>query len=293
MPETKPKIDRLPPQNLEAEASVLGGIMIDTDAIIKVADILLHEDFYDRKHELIFEAMLELYEDRSSIDALTVSNKLEEKKLLQKAGGLSYLTSIVNSTPSAAHVAHYAKIVQRKGTLRKLINASTEITASAYNETEDVDVLMDTAEQKLFGVSQKYLKQNFIPITDVLHETFDRIDELHKERGKLRGVPTGFTDLDRLLGGLQKSDLVILAARPSMGKTSLALDIMRHVGVNEKIPVGIFSPQMSKDQLLDRLLFSEANVDLWKMRTGRLADDSEHNDFERIGHAMGRLADAP
>ena len=293
MPETKPKIDRLPPQNLEAEASVLGGIMIDTDAIIKVADILLPEDFYDRKHELIFEAMLELYEDRSSIDALTVSNKLEEKKLLQKAGGLSYLTSIVNSTPSAAHVAHYAKIVQRKGTLRKLINASTEITASAYNETEDVDVLMDTAEQKLFGVSQKYLKQNFIPITDVLHETFDRIDELHKERGKLRGVPTGFTDLDRLLGGLQKSDLVILAARPSMGKTSLALDIMRHVGVNEKIPVGIFSLEMSKDQLVDRLLASEANVDLWKMRTGRLSDEGPDNDFERIGHAMGRLSDAP
>ena len=293
MPETKPKIDRLPPQNLEAEASVLGGIMIDTDAIIKVADILLPEDFYDRKHELIFEAMLELYEDRSSIDALTVSNKLEEKKLLQKAGGLSYLTSIVNSTPSAAHVAHYAKIVQRKGTLRKLINASTEITASAYNETEDVDVLMDTAEQKLFGVSQKYLKQNFIPITDVLHETFDRIDELHKESGKLRGVPTGFTDLDRLLGGLQKSDLVILAARPSMGKTSLALDIMRHVGVNEKIPVGIFSLEMSKDQLVDRLLASEANVDLWKMRTGRLSDEGPDNDFERIGHAMGRLSDAP
>lgn len=293
MAETKPRIDRLPPQNLEAEASVLGGIMLDPDAIIKVADLLLPEDFYDRRHQIVYETMLELYEDRSSIDVLTVSNKLEEKKLLTQAGGTSHLTSLVNATPSAAHVAHYAKIVQRKGTLRKLIGATAEITASAYGEAEDIDLLMDTAEQKLFGVSQKYLKQNFIPITQVLHETFDRIDELHKERGKLRGVPTGFSDLDHLLGGLQKSDLVILAARPSMGKTSMALDIMRHVGVTEKVPVGIFSLEMSKDQLVDRLLAAEANVDLWKMRTGRLSDEGPDNDFERIGHAMGRLSDAP
>ena len=153
--------------------------------------------------------------------------------------------------------------------------------------------MLDLAEQKLFGVSQKYLKQNFIPLSLALHDTFDRIDELHKERGKLRGIPTGFSDLDNLLGGLQKSDLIILAARPSMGKTSLALDIVRHVGVRAKIPVGIFSLEMSKDQLVDRLLASEADVDLWRMRTGRLSDEGENNDFERIGHAMGRLADAP
>lgn len=301
MPDTKTplspspagKIDRLPPQNLDAEISVLGGIMLDRDAIIKVADQLASEDFYDRRNQLIFETMLDLYDDRSSIDVLTVSNRLEEKSSLENAGGMGYLTSLINSTPNAAHVAHYAKIVQRKGTLRKLIQASTEILSASYGDVEDMDMLLDTAEQRLFGVSQKYLKQNFIPITQVLHETFDRIDELHKERGKLRGIPTGFSDLDNLLGGLQKSDLVILAARPSMGKTSMALDIVRQVGVKEKIPVGVFSLEMSKDQLVDRLLASEANVDLWKMRTGRLSDEGTDNDFERIGHAMGRLADAP
>ncbi|MDP3741636.1 MAG: replicative DNA helicase [bacterium] len=293
MSENKPQIDRLPPQNLEAEGSVLGGIMLDRDAIIKVADTLTPDDFYDRRNQQIFETMLELYEDRMSIDLLTVSNKLEEKGLLQAIGAMSYLTSLVNSTPSSAHVVHYAKIVQKKGTLRKLIHASSDIITSAYGDIEDVDTLLDVAEQKLFGVSQKYLKQNFIPLSAVLHETFDRIDELHKEHGKLRGVATGFFDLDRLLGGLQKSDLVILAARPSMGKTSLALDIVRHVGVKAKIPVGIFSLEMSKDQLVDRLLASEADVDMWRMRTGRLSDEGENNDFERIGHAMGRLADAP
>ena len=287
------KIDRLPPQNLEAESSVLGGLMLDRDAIIKVADQVLAEDFYDRKHQLIFEAILDLYDDRSSIDVLTVSNRLQEKGVLEKAGGASYLASLVNSTPNAAHVAHYAKIVQRKGTLRKLIAASSDIIQASYSDVEDIDQLLDTAEQRLFGVSQKYLKQNFVPLTSILHETFDRIDELHKERGKLRGVPTGFGDMDNLLGGLQKSDLVILAARPSMGKTSLALDIVRHVGVTEKIPVGVFSLEMSKDQLVDRLLASEANVDLWKMRTGRLSDGGPDNDFERIGHAMGRLSEAP
>ena len=242
---------------------------------------------------MIFEVMMELYENRSSIDVLTVSNRLEEKGLMEQVGGMGYLTSLVNSTPTAAHVLHYSKIVQKKGTLRKLIHASSDIVSAAYGEAEDVDALLDTAEQKLFGVSQKYLKQNFIPLSDVLHETFDRIDELHKVRGKLRGLATGFVELDKYLGGLQKSDLIILAARPSMGKTSLALDIVRHVGVKEKVPVGVFSLEMSKDQLVDRLLAAEADVDLWRMRTGRLADDSEHNDFERIGHAMGRLADAP
>ncbi len=289
----KSQIDRLPPQNLEAEASVLGGVMLDRDAIIKIADLITAEDFYERKNQLIFEVMLELYESRASIDVLTVSNRLAEKSSFEQTGGMSYLTSLVNNTPSAAHVTHYAKIVQRKATLRKLIHAASDILNSSYDEAEDIDVLLDSAEQKLFGVSQRYLKQNFIPLTQVLHETFDRIDELHKERGKLRGLATGFTDLDNLLGGLQKSDLVIIAARPSMGKTSLALDIIRHAGVKSKIPVGIFSLEMSKDQLVDRLLASEADVDLWRMRTGRLSDEGEDNDFERIGHAMGRLSDAP
>lgn len=290
--QTKTNLTRVPPQNLEAEASVLGGVMLDRDAIVKIADTLFAEDFYDYRHQVIYEVMLELYENNESIDVLTVSNKLGERDQLEQVGGISYLTSLVNNTPSAAHVLHYSKIVRRKGTLRKLIHAAGEITTSAYDEDGDVDLLLDNAEQKLFGVSQKYLRQNFTPITEVLHETFDRIDELHKDRGKLRGVATGFTDLDRKLGGLQKSDLVILAARPSMGKTSMALDIVRHIGVREKLPVGIFSLEMSKDQLVDRLLSAEADVDLWKMRTGRLSDEGEGNDFERIGHAMGRLSES-
>lgn len=284
---------RLPPQALEAEASVLGGLMLDPNAIIKVSDTLTPDDFYETRHREIYETMLELFEARSSIDVLTVSNRLEEKGRFEQIGGLTYLTTLVNNTPTAAHIVHYAKIIQRKSTLRKLIYVSSEILKSAYEEVEDVDQLLDLAEQKLFGISQKYLKENFIPIKQALHETFERIDELHRERGKLRGTPTGFTDLDNLLGGLQKSDLVVLAARPSMGKTSLALDILRHVAVREKIPAGVFSLEMSKDQLVDRLLAAESDVDLWRMRTGRLSDEGENNDFERIAHGMGRLSEAP
>lgn len=286
-------MDRLPPQNLEAESSVLGALMIDKDAIIKIADVLHSEDFYDEKNKTIFLAMLELYEKSQSIDILTVSNLLDEQKKLEFVGGSSYLASLVNSVPTAAHVAHYASIVRRKGTLRRLISAANDIVGLGYKEEDDIETVLDQAEQKLFGVSQKFMKQNFIPLTQVLHETFDRLDDLHKNKGQLRGIPTGYVDLDKTLGGLQKSDLVILAARPSMGKTSLALDIARHVAVNRKIGVGIFSLEMSKDQLVDRLLSSESEVNLWKLRTGNLSEDGPNNDFQRIGEAMGRLSEAP
>ena len=287
------QIDRLPPQNLEAEASVLGSLMIDKDAVIKIADILHSDDFYDERNKAIYLVMLELYEKSISIDILTVSNLLDEQKKLDFIGGSSYLASLVNSVPTAAHITHYASIVRRKGTLRRLIHASNEITNMGFKEDGDIENILDTAEQKLFGVSQKFLKQNFIPITQVLHETFDRLDDLHKNKGKLRGIATGYIDLDNLLGGLQKSDLVILAARPSMGKTSLALDIARNVAVNSKMGVGLFSLEMSKDQLVDRLLSSEADVNLWKLRTGHLSDEGPNNDFSRIGEAMGRLSEAP
>ena len=286
-------LNRLPPQNLEAEQSVLGSLMLDRDAIIKIADTLSAEDFYDEKHAVIHRAVLRLFDERSSIDILTVANKLDEAASLEKIGGMTYLTTLVNSVPSAAHVLHYAKIVRHKGTLRRLISQAAEIQSLGFREDADLETLLDQAEQKLFSVSQKYLKQNFVPLSEILHETFDRIDELHREKGKLRGLPTGFGDLDNKLGGLQKSDLVILAARPSMGKTSLALDVIRHVAVGKKKPVAIFSLEMSKDQLVDRLLAAEAEVDLWKMRTGRLNDIGPENDFERIGHALGRLSEAP
>lgn len=284
--------NRIPPQNLEAEQSVLGSLLLDKDGVIKIADILSAEDFYDEKNALIYRCILRLYDERSPIDILTVSAQLRDAQSLDIVGGVSYLTTLVNMVPSAAHVLHYAQIVRKKGTLRRLIGQANDIISLSYDEEGDLETMLDKAEQKLFSVSQKYLKQNFVPLSDVLHETFDRLDELHREKGKLRGVPTGFVDLDNKLGGLQKSDLIILAARPSMGKTSLALDIVRQVAMNEKKSVGIFSLEMSKDQLVDRILAAEAEVDLWKMRTGKLNDLGPDNDFERIGHALGRLSEA-
>lgn len=281
---------RIPPQQLEAEQAVLGSLMIDRDAVIKIADTLVPEDFYADKHRYVYDAMLTLYQRHDPIDILALSNLLQERNQLDSIGGRSFLVSLSNAVPTAANVVQYSSIVQKKATLRRLLEAAGAMVQMGYQDTEDVSALLDNAERSLFNVSQRYLKQNFINIRDVLDQAFDRIDELHHEAGKLRGVPTGFTKLDSLLGGLQKSDLVILAARPSIGKTSLALDIARNVAVKTKLPVGLFSLEMSKEQLVDRLLVAQANVDLWKMRTGRLKDD---DDFQRIGHAMGVLADAP
>lgn len=280
---------RMPPQNLEAEVSVLGSLMLDRDAIIKVADLIIPDDFYEKKNQIVYEAIVSLFAKNTPIDILTVTNTLEEKKQLDAIGGSSYLAGLVNAVPSAGNVVHYATIVRKKGTLRRLIGTAGEITNLAFEEDNDIETTLDEAEQKLFSVSQKHLKQNFIPINSVLTATFERIDELHRDQGKLRGLATGFLDLDQRLGGLQKSDLVILAARPSMGKTSMALDIIRHVGVNLKVPVGIFSLEMSKDQLVDRLLSAQSDVNLFKIRTGHLSDE----DFEKIGEAMGVLSEAP
>ena len=283
---------KIPPQNIEMEQSLLGSLLIDKDAIIKVADIITADDFYKDTHRFIFEAIKELYEKREPIDLLSLGSRLEEKKWLETVGGRGYLTSLANTVPTSSHVTHYAKVVQNKATLRRLIKSASEITELGYQESQEIDQLLDKAEQSLFAVSQKYLKRTFIPITDVLTEAFDRIDELHRQSGKLRGVPTYFNDLDNILAGLQKSDLIILAARPSVGKTTLALDIARRVAVKGKEPVGIFSLEMSKEQLVDRLLCAEAGVDLWKMRTGRLTDQGENDDFSRINHAMGVLSEA-
>jgi replicative DNA helicase len=282
-------LDRLPPQNLEAETALLGCLMLDKDAIIKVADTIISDDFYDLRHRLIYQAIVSLFEKSVSIDVLTVANILEEKKEMDRVGGSGYLATLVNSVPSAAHAEYYANIVRKKGTLRRLISSASEITNLAFSEDGEIENILDEAEQKLFGVSQKHLKQNFVPISNVLHETFERIDELHRSAGKLRGLPTGFIEMDKKLGGFQKSDLIILAARPSMGKTTLALDIMRYVAVHTKTPVGIFSLEMSKDQLVDKLLSAESQVDFWKIRTGQLNE----KDFEALGDAMGSLSEAP
>jgi len=284
---------RVPPQNIEAEMSVLGSLMLDKNAIIKIADLVKAEDYYKDANRLIYETMLELYEEREPIDVLSLSNKLEEKKQLESVGGSSYLTELVNSVPTASNVVHYAKVVQKKSLLRKLITAASDIVELGYQEAEDVEKVLDEAEQKLFKVSQKYVKADFIPIKTHLEAAFNRIDELHKGDRDIRGVPTGFYDLDNILAGLQKSDLVILAARPSIGKTALALDIARNVAVKNKTPVGIFSLEMSSDQLIDRMLAAESKVDAWRIRTGKMRSSGEEDDFQKIGEAMGVLSEAP
>lgn len=283
-------IEKLPPQNLEAEQSVLGSLLIDKNAIIKIADIIKPDDFYKDIHGMILEAMVDLYEKREPIDVLSLTNELNGKKQLETIGGRSYLATLANAVPTASHVVNYAQIVQKKATLRRLLNVASDITLLAYNEEEKIEEILDKAEQNIFGVSQKYLKQNFVPIKSILTDAFDRIDELHRESGKLRGIPTGFTALDNILAGLQKSDLIVLAARPSVGKTTLALDIARQVAIRSKTAVGIFSLEMSKEQLIDRFLCAEASVDLWRMRTGKLSEDE---DFTNIGNAMGVLSEAP
>ncbi|PJB15736.1 replicative DNA helicase [Candidatus Falkowbacteria bacterium CG_4_9_14_3_um_filter_38_19] len=293
MAENKSPITKLPPQNLEAESSLLGCLLIDKDAVIKVVDIIRPEDFYKDANGIIFSAMRELYIHHEPIDILTLTNKLEEKNQLEAIGGRTYLAELANSVATSSHIVYYANIVQRKATLRRLLTTAAEISELGYQEDEEIEKILDIAEQKLFGVSQKYLKNVFLPIDNLLTEAFDRIDELHKQSGKLRGLPTGFPDLDGLLAGLQKSDLVILASRPSVGKTSLALDIARQSAIRSKVAIGIFSLEMSKEQLVDRMLCAQAGVSLWRMRTGRLSDREEDNDFARIGEAMGQLSEAP
>lgn len=285
--------NKLPPQNLEAEQSVLGSLMIDKNAIIRIADMINPDDFYKNAHGKIFSTMLYLYEHHEPIDLLSLSNRLTETEELEQIGGQEYLASLSNTVPTAANVVHYAKIVEKKSILRKLIDNASQVVASAYNEIEEVDAILDNAEQKIFAVSQKHVRQDFTPIKPVLEEAFDRIDELHKNKGKLRGTPTGFSDLDNILAGFQKSNLIILGARPSVGKSSLALDIARHAATKEKVSVGIFSLEMSKDEMIDRLICAEANIDLWKLRTGKLSSTGENDDFSRIGHAMGILSESP
>lgn len=281
---------KLPPQNIEAEQSLIGSLLIDKDAVIKIADMVTGDDFYQTAHSYIYETILELYERKEAIDILSLTSRLDEKGRLDIVGGRSYIINLTNQVPSAAHIESYAKIIQKKATLRRLITAASNILELGYEEEREVSDVLDKSEQSIFAVSQKFLKEKFTHIKETLAGAFDRIDELHREKGKLRGLATGFTELDNLLGGLQKSDLIILAARPSVGKTALAMDIARNAAVRYKKSVGVFSLEMSKEQLVDRLISAEAGVDMWKMRTGRLSEAGD--DFPRIGHAMSELAES-
>ncbi len=283
--------EKIPPHNIEAEQSMLGALLIDKDAIIRVADTVKPNDFYKANHSMIFEAMLDLYEKRDPIDLLSLGNRLDEKKNLEQIGGRSYLIGLANIVPTSSNVFHYATIIQKKATLRRLQTAASQIVELSYTD-DDIEQVLDKAEERVFAVSQKLNKQVFTPLKTILGEAFERIDEIHKEKGKIRGLPTGFSSLDNLLAGLQKSDLIVIAARPSVGKTSFALDLARKMAIHRKSSVGIFSLEMSKEQLVDRLICAEAGVDLWKMRTGRLSDKGEGDDFVRIGHAMNTLSEA-
>jgi len=292
MPETK-IAEKIPPQNLETEQSFLGSLLIDKDAMIRVADLISDNDFYSDSHGIIYETIKELFSQHQPVDIISLTNRLSEKNKLENVGGRSYLAHLSNVTATSSHIVTYANIIQKKATLRRLISAASEISRLGYDEEAEVDKILDQAEQTLFSVSQKHLRQAFTSVDKLLNDAFERIDELHKQSGRLRGIPTGFTDLDALLSGFQKSDLIILAARPSVGKTSFALDIARQAAVKHKAGVGIFSLEMSKEQLIDRMLCAQANVSLWKMRTGKLNDTETDNDFARIGEAMGQLSESP
>lgn len=283
---------RVPPHSYEAEQSVLGSLLIDKDALIRVADFLEPADFYKDVHGAIYTSMIDLYQASEPIDVLSVINRLREKQQLVSIGGEAGVAHLATVVPTAGNIMHYARIVKKTATLRRLISAASEISEIGFAEEEEIDVALDRAEQALFSVSQDHKQYSFTKVSEALEEAFERIDKLHKGEHDLRGVTTGFSSLDNKLAGWQKSDLVILAARPSVGKTSLALDFARYAALNGT-PVGLFSLEMSKEQLVDRMLAAHAHVDLWRLRTGKLQTHGEYDDFSRIGHAMGELSNTP
>ncbi len=280
------KPDYVPPHSLEAEKSTLGSLFVDKDAIIKISDFLKPEDFYHDAHRNIYEAILTLYDKRTPIDLVTLTNALEKKKELKLVGGASYLALLANEVPTATHIFQYATIVKEKAILRRLILAGDSIKGLGYKENEEIESLIDQAEKNLFSVSQTFMTDRFVHIRDVLNKTYEKISDLHdpEAKEKYRGLPTGFKDLDHLLSGLQPSDLIVLAARPSMGKTALALNIAQNIA-QKGHAVGVISLEMSKEQLVERLFCSLLSVDSWKMRTGRMTDD----DFGKIGAVMDEL----
>jgi replicative DNA helicase len=276
------------PHNDEAELGVLGAILIDKDAVNSVSEILSPEHFYNELNGLIFAAMFALYEQRKPIDLLTLTSELKKNKIYSKIGS-SYLTDLTNVVPTAANVMHYAQLVKETAAKRALIHAGVEIADLGYQENKEVKEILDKAESTIFGISQGNITRGFVPVKDTLAESFDRIDELHRGGGGMRGVQTGFADLDHTLSGFQNANLIILAARPGQGKTALVINMAQHIAVSSKVGVGIFSLEMSKEELVDRLLVSQADVDAWRLKTGKLTED----DFSKLSTAMGELAEAP
>ena len=280
---------KIPPHSDDAEKSVLGAILIDKDAIVEVAEAIRSEMFYNENHGLIYAAMISLYENRDQIDVITVSDWLKKDKSLTRVGGMAYLSALSNEVPTSANIVKYASLVKETFIKRQLISTAGILGELGFDEGNSLESMLDTAERAVFSLSQKNIKRSFVPIKEALAESFDRLDELQKLEGGLRGVPTGFSDLDDVLVGLQDSNLIILAARPGVGKTALATNIAQFAAVDKKIPVGIFSLEMSNLELVDRMLVGQAGIDAWKMKTGNLKPD----DFEKLSEAMGILADSP
>lgn len=280
---------RIQPQNLDAEKSVLGSVLIDSDAIINVAEFLRPEHFYLEKHQVIFEAILKLFEARDPIDMVTLSAALKKAKAIQKAGGASYLTELVEYTPSAANIKSYASLIKKSYTKRELIKASSKITELAFDDGIDEDEIIDKTEQVLYSVSKDTVKRDYLPIKDVLQNTFEKLDELYKHKGALRGVPSGFPTLDKKTNGFQENNLVIIAARPSVGKSSLAVNIAQFAATQKAMPIAIFSLEMSSEEIADRMLSTQSGLDLFKIKTGNMTKE----EFARLGEAYGSLYEAP
>ncbi|KKU58415.1 MAG: replicative DNA helicase [Candidatus Amesbacteria bacterium GW2011_GWA2_47_11b] len=280
---------KIPPHSVETEQSVLGALLLDRDAVVTVVEFLRPEHFYEEKHGQIFSVIMELYQEREPVDVVTVTEKLKKSKTQNVKEWKDYLAELVNKVPTAAHVESYARVVRDMYTKRQLISAAQKITEMGFDAGADVREMLDTAEQKVFSLAQQHLKQVFTPVKDILAESFDRLDELHKTAGSLRGAPTGFADLDDTLAGMQDSNLLILAARPGVGKTALALNIAQNMSFKHKLPVGFFSLEMSREELMDRLLVAQAEIDAWKLKTGRL----DEGEFTKLSDAMGELYETP
>lgn len=281
-------IERLPPQNLEAEQSVLGSLLIDRDAIIRIAAMIRPDDFASAANGTIYQAILDLYNRREPADFITLQDELARRKHLDDIGGIAYLSALASAVPTAVHVEYYAKIVERTATLRRLIDAGTEIVKIAYDEGVDTEDALDAAEKAIFDVTERRITKDFVSIAEVLDQFFDRLNYIDQHRGEVVGVPTGFSDLDQLTGGLQRSDLIILAARPSVGKSAFSLGMAYGAAVTHGKTVGIFTLEMSAEQLVQRLLSTETGVDSHRLRLGHIND----GEWDRISRAFGRLGEA-
>ncbi len=282
-------LDRVPPQNIEAEQSVLGSILIEQSAIAKISDILQPEDFYREAHRMVYRAAMILFERGEAIDFITVIDTLRREESLERAGGISYITSLANGVPTAANIVFHAKIVQEKSLLRRLIHAATDIAALGYAETEEVERVLDQAEQKILEVATRKIGQEYAPIKEIIFSTLDKIDEMHKAKGGITGLSTGFTNLDKLTGGFQRSDLILIAARPSMGKTAFVLNVAQHMATRDKKSVAIFSLEMPREQLAMRMMCAEGLIDSQRFRTGAMSSE----EWKNLVDAADRLSASP